>query len=73
MSHIGGHPEDCCLEHLELCTADENKDLYSAEANDLFCSVFKRPACKRPAAACKRPAAASSVKKIVRKRPASSG
>ena len=66
MNHMGGHPEDCRLGHLELCTAEENRFMYSIEAKELFCTVFKRPARKRPAAA-------PAVKKFTYKRPASSG
>ena len=73
INHMGGHPENCCLDRLELVTAGENKDLYAVEAKDLWHSVYKRPAAatatvyKRPAGNVKRPAAATV---IAYKRPA---
>lgn len=54
VNHIGGNPENCCLDHLELGDSEYNKDQYSVEAAELRHTVFKRPACKRPAARTKR-------------------
>ena len=50
MNHIEGHPENCCLDHLELGSAEYNKDAYSTDAPLLYNFVFKRPARKRAAA-----------------------
>ena len=44
MNHIGGHPNNCCLEHLELGTADVKRTGYAEDAQALYCSVWKRPA-----------------------------
>ena len=49
MNHIGGNPENCCLDHLELGSVDDNKDAYSTDARLLYRTVFKRPARKRGA------------------------
>ena len=51
VNHIEGHPEDCCLDHLELGSAQDNKDAFAVDAPELLNTVFKRPALKRPAAA----------------------
>ena len=51
VNHIQGGPENCCLEHLELGDAEYNKSMFAIDAKQLYGSVFKRPACKRPAAA----------------------
>ena len=63
INHIQGEPENNCLDHLELCTASENAFLYAVEAADLYGTVFKRPAQKRPATA-------PRTRKSVFKRPA---
>ena len=56
MNHIGGHPNNCCLDHLELGTADVKRTGYAEDAQALYCSVWKRPAaasvCKRHATEC---------------------
>ena len=44
VDHVGGDPENCCLERLELGTAEENRDRYAADASLLRRSIFKRPA-----------------------------
>ena len=51
VNHIEGHPENCCLDHLELGSAEDNKDAFAVDAPQLLYTVFKRPALKRPAAA----------------------
>ena len=42
MNHIGGHPNNCCLDHLELGTADVKRTGYAEDAQALYCSVWKR-------------------------------
>ena len=42
MNHIGGHPNNCCLDQLELGAADDNRASYAEDAQALYCSVWKR-------------------------------